>query len=117
MEDPESPMCLAARRSRVLSTVEANLPHSQAERIVRSTRLRLAAKRTPVWLLRLIATLCPLPSSSMLYSARMAGVEEFLNNLQKSKLLTPGQWLIVSREVAGQRHDRPEGAPSVGNHG
>ena len=47
----------------------------------------------------------------------MANVEEFLNILQKSKLLTPGQWLVVSREVASGHSVGAGGATSSGHHG
>ncbi len=39
----------------------------------------------------------------------MADVEEFLSNLQKSKLLTPQQWIIVCREVASEQRVGPSG--------
>jgi serine/threonine protein kinase/WD40 repeat protein len=46
----------------------------------------------------------------------MANVEEFLNILQKSRLLTPGQWLVVSREAAGAQAAVTDGANLSGKH-
>src|SRR5438477_3511908 len=47
----------------------------------------------------------------------MADVDEFLAILQKSKLLTPEQWMIVRHEVADPQHVGPGGHAPSGTQG